>query len=99
MTVTTTLFRFDDSYAREVPGLSVSWAAAAVPAPELLVLNEELAIELGADPAALREPLGVLLLVGQAPGGSRRSPRPTLVTSSAYTCPGSGTAGRCCSAR
>src|SRR5260370_4215589 len=69
MTVTTTLFRFDDSYAREVPGLSVSWVAAPVPAPELLVLNEELAIELGADPAALREPLGVLLLVGQAPGG------------------------------
>src|SRR5712671_295777 len=69
MTVTTTLFRFDDSYAREVPGLSVPWVAAPVPAPELLVLNEELAIELGADPAALREPLGVLLLLGQAPGG------------------------------
>src|SRR5215472_14306066 len=69
MTVATTLFRFDDSYAREVPGLSVSWAAAPVPAPELLVLNEELAMELGADPAALREPPGVLLLVGQAAGG------------------------------
>jgi uncharacterized protein YdiU (UPF0061 family) len=69
MTVATTLFRFDDSYAREVPGLSVPWAAAPVPAPELLVLNEELALELGADPAALREPLGVLLLVGQAPKG------------------------------
>ena len=65
----TTLFRFDDSYAREVPGLSVPWAAAPVPAPELLVLNEELAMELGADPAALREPPGVSLLVGQAPGG------------------------------
>ena len=35
MTVATTLFRFDDSYAREVPGLSVPWAAAPVPAPEL----------------------------------------------------------------
>src|SRR5215467_11469296 len=68
MTVAATLFRFDDSYAREVPGLSVAWAAAPVPAPELLVLNEELAMELGADPAALREPLGVSLLVGQAPG-------------------------------
>ena len=70
MTVATTLFRFDDSYAREVPGLSVSWAAAPVPAPELLVLNEELAMELGADPAALREPPGVSLLVGRAPGGA-----------------------------
>src|SRR5262249_62211236 len=69
MTVATTVFRFDDSYAREVPGLSVSWAAAPVPAPELLVLNEELAGGLGADPAALREPSGVLLLVGQAAGG------------------------------
>jgi serine/tyrosine/threonine adenylyltransferase len=69
MTVATSLFRFDDSYAREVPGLSVPWAAAPVPAPELLALNEELALELGADPAALREPSGVLLLVGHAPGG------------------------------
>jgi serine/tyrosine/threonine adenylyltransferase len=69
MTVATTLFQLDDSYAREVPGLSVPWPAAPVPAPELLALNEELARELGADPAALREPPGVLLLAGQAPGG------------------------------
>ena len=69
MTVATALFRFDDSYAREVPGLSVPWAAAPVPAPELLVLNEQLAVELGADPAALREPPGVALLVGQVPAG------------------------------
>src|SRR5215472_9773417 len=59
------LFRFDDSYARQLPGLSVPWAAAPVDAPELLVLNEALAAELGADPAALRERPGVLLLVGQ----------------------------------
>src|SRR6516225_1084128 len=69
MTVATTLFRFDDSYAREVPGLSVPWAAAPAPAPELLVLNEGLATELGADPAALHEPLGVLLLVGHVSAG------------------------------
>jgi len=69
MTVTATLFRFEDSYAREVPGLSVPWAAASVPAPELLVLNEELAAELGVDPAELREPPGVALLVGQVPAG------------------------------
>ena len=69
MTVATTLFQFDDSYAREVPGLSVPWTAAPVPAPELLMLNDELALELGSDPAALREPLGVLLLAGQVPGG------------------------------
>src|SRR4249919_1362392 len=69
MTVAATLFRFDDSYARAVPGLSVPWAAAPVPAPELLVLNDALAMELGADPTALREPLGVSLLVGQVPEG------------------------------
>jgi uncharacterized protein YdiU (UPF0061 family) len=69
MTVATTLFRFEDSYAREVPGLSVPWSAAPVPAPELLVLNEELAVELGVDPAELRAPAGVALLAGQAPEG------------------------------
>jgi uncharacterized protein YdiU (UPF0061 family) len=69
MTVATTLFRFEDSYAREVPGLSMPWTAAPAPAPELLVLNEVLAAELGADPAALREPPGVALLAGQAPAG------------------------------
>ena len=69
MTVAGSLFRFEDSYAREVPGLSVPWTAASPPAPELRVLNEELAVELGVDPAALREPSGVALLVGQVPEG------------------------------
>src|ERR1700743_2788630 len=69
MTVATSLFRFEDSYAREVPSLSVPWTAASAPAPELRVLNEELAVELGVDPAALGEPSGVALLVGQVPEG------------------------------
>ena len=69
MTVTSSLFRFEDSYAREVPGLSVPWTAAPVPDPELLVLNQELAAELGVDPAGLREPPGVALLAGRAPEG------------------------------
>src|ERR1035441_6957998 len=69
MTVAATLFRFEDSYAREVPGLSVPWTAASAPAPGLLMLNEELAVELGVDPAELREPPGVALLAGQAPEG------------------------------
>src|SRR4051812_48337508 len=64
MTVARSLFEFDNSYARDVPSLSVPWAAAPVPAPQLLVLNEELATELGAPAAALREPAGVSLLVG-----------------------------------
>jgi uncharacterized protein YdiU (UPF0061 family) len=69
VTVAASLFRFEDSYARAVPGLSVPWAAAPAPAPELLVLNEELAAELGVDSAALREPSGVALLAGRAPEG------------------------------
>jgi uncharacterized protein YdiU (UPF0061 family) len=58
------LFEFDDSYAREVPKMSVPWKAAPVRKPELLVLNSELAGELGVDPAALRSPEGVALLLG-----------------------------------
>jgi serine/tyrosine/threonine adenylyltransferase len=69
MTVASPLFRFEDSYVREVPGLSVPWTAAPAPDPELLVLNEELAAELAVDPAGLREPPGVALLTGQAPEG------------------------------
>ena len=69
MTVTSALFQFEDSYARAVPGLSMPWTAAVAPAPELVVLNEQLAAELGVDPAGLREPAGVALLAGQAPPG------------------------------
>jgi serine/tyrosine/threonine adenylyltransferase len=66
------LLELDHSYARELPGLSVPWMAAWVPAPALLMLNEELATELGADAAALRQPAGVALLVGNAvPDGVR----------------------------
>lgn len=61
--------RLDDSYARAVPRLSVPWTAAPVPRPALLALNEEVAYELGVDPAALREPAGLALLTGSAPEG------------------------------
>ncbi|MDT7709241.1 MAG: serine/tyrosine/threonine adenylyltransferase [Pseudonocardiales bacterium] len=64
MTVARTWFEFDNSYARELPSMSVPWTAAPAPAPELLVLNEELAAELGIDAAVLREPTGVSALVG-----------------------------------
>jgi uncharacterized protein YdiU (UPF0061 family) len=57
---------FDDSYARELDGLSIAWQAAPASAPRLLALNDALAAELGVDPAALREPDGVALLAGNA---------------------------------
>jgi len=72
MTVARALFELDDSYARAVPGLTVAWTAAPVPEPRLLVLNEELAAELGVDAAALREPAGVAMLTGHGlPEGAR----------------------------
>ena len=44
-----TAFRFDNTYARELPGLYVRSQPAAVPAPKLLFLNASLADELGLD--------------------------------------------------
>jgi uncharacterized protein YdiU (UPF0061 family) len=61
---TTESFRFDNSFARDLSGLYVEWQAATVPAPRLLVANDELAAELGIDPAALRTPQ----LVGELAG-------------------------------
>jgi protein adenylyltransferase len=68
---TRSLFAFDDSFARELGELSVPWRGAAARAPRLLALNEELCVELGADPAALRAPHGVDVLCGRvAPEGA-----------------------------
>jgi serine/tyrosine/threonine adenylyltransferase len=47
------IFGFDNSYARDLPGFSLAWSAAQVPAPHLLRLNRGLAEELGLDPDAL----------------------------------------------
>ena len=63
---------FDDRFARELPEMAVSWKADEAPDPRLLVLNDELATELGLDPTSLRTPEGVRLLVGAAvPGGAK----------------------------
>ena len=72
MSVTSTSpFRLDDSFVREVPELSLPWKGAGAADPRLLVLNDALARELGADPEVLRSPEGVDLLVGRvAPEGS-----------------------------
>jgi len=65
------LFALDNSYARELDGLYEPWQAAPARAPQLLVLNEDLATELRVDPDALRAPDGVAVLAGNAtPEGS-----------------------------
>src|SRR3954447_11816373 len=66
MRVATPLLAFENTYARELPELSIPWQAAPVPAPALLALNADLARELGVDPDALRTPDGLGLLVGPA---------------------------------
>jgi len=90
------LFALDNSYVRELGGLYEPWQAAPAPAPRLLVLNGELATELGVDADALGAPDGVAVLAGNAmPEGS--SPTPAI--SSAVSRPASAMAGRCWSAR
>jgi uncharacterized protein YdiU (UPF0061 family) len=64
MSIATSLFSFDDSYARDLAGLYEPCRAAQVPAPELLMLNTALAADLGLDVDALASPQGIGLLVG-----------------------------------
>ena len=64
--------RLDDRFARALPEMALPWQADEAPEPRLLVLNEPLATELGLDPAALRTPEGLRLLVGtEVPDGAR----------------------------
>ncbi len=58
--------RLDDSFARALPGLCEPWQAAAFPDPQLLVLNEAVAVDLGFDARSLRGTEGARLLTGQA---------------------------------
>ncbi|MFB8370682.1 YdiU family protein [Pseudarthrobacter sp. NPDC055928] len=63
-TTTSTTLTFDGRFAREFEELAVPWQAEEAPSPQLLVLNERLASELGLDPALLRTPEGTLMLIG-----------------------------------
>lgn len=57
----------ENGFARNFPELSISWKAEDPPTPELLVLNERLARELGLDPDYLRSEEGVAVLTGAHP--------------------------------
>jgi uncharacterized protein YdiU (UPF0061 family) len=57
---------FDNSLARELHELTEEWEPAAVPHPEMVVLNQELAEDLGLDPGVLDGPDGVAVLAGNA---------------------------------
>jgi uncharacterized protein YdiU (UPF0061 family) len=58
------LLALEDTFVQELEGLYEPWRAATAPDPRLLVLNAELAEELGLDPEALATSDGVDLLVG-----------------------------------
>lgn len=57
-------FRFDNSFVRDLAGLFEPWTATHASDPTLLAMNDDLARSLGADPAELRSPDGVDVLVG-----------------------------------
>ncbi|GAA4120806.1 YdiU family protein [Nocardioides fonticola] len=63
----TTLAVLQHRFADELPELAVPVRAAAPPQPQLVVLNEPLARELGLDPERLRSPEGLGLLTGTEP--------------------------------
>jgi uncharacterized protein YdiU (UPF0061 family) len=54
----------DHRFARELAEMAIPWEAEECPDPQLLVLNEPLAAELGLDPGWLRSAEGLRLLVG-----------------------------------
>ncbi|HEY0825649.1 MAG TPA: YdiU family protein, partial [Ramlibacter sp.] len=62
----TPLFRFDNSFARDLPGFYLPWKPAEVASPKLLFLNRPLAEELGLDPAALLGEAGAAIFAGNA---------------------------------
>ena len=59
-------FEFDNSYAQDLQGLYVPWQGQNWPDPQIVILNETLAAELGLDPAALKSAEGVAMLSGHA---------------------------------
>ncbi|MCW2527445.1 MAG: hypothetical protein JWM76_2305 [Pseudonocardiales bacterium] len=52
-----------DGFARKAPELAIGWGVEEASDPRLLVLYETLTILLGPDPAWLRSPEGVSLVV------------------------------------
>ena len=67
MSVTTSEIILDNRFATGLSELAVPWRAEKVPEPRLLVLDEQLATELGLDPTWLRSPDGLGLLTGNRP--------------------------------
>ncbi len=67
---TTTLFDFDNSFAAALPELVLPWEPVAVPDPDLVAFNAELAALISADGDALRGEHGVAVLAGNVVPGN-----------------------------
>jgi serine/tyrosine/threonine adenylyltransferase len=61
----TVRFAFDNSYARLPSSFYARVSPTPVSAPHLLKLNQELAVQLGLNPAELAKQSGVEILVGK----------------------------------
>ncbi|KGF16398.1 hypothetical protein HMPREF1650_07930, partial [Corynebacterium freneyi DNF00450] len=48
--------RLTAAFADAMPEMAIAWAAQEAPAPEIVVLNDDLARKLGLDPEWLRTP-------------------------------------------
>lgn len=60
----------DATYIRDLAGLYIPWDAAPAPAPRLLVLSDDVARDLGADPELLRTDAGTSFLLGAGVDGT-----------------------------
>lgn len=58
--------RLTSDFADTMPEMAIEWAAVEAPAAEVVVLNDDLADELGLDAEWLRSPAGVDYLLGRA---------------------------------
>ena len=72
------VFSFDNTYARDLEGMYVSWKAAEVAEPKLIKLNHALAGELGLDAEALDSPEGAQIFSG------KKLPEGTATIAQAY---------------
>ncbi|WP_083291354.1 YdiU family protein [Corynebacterium sp. HMSC11E11] len=64
-TAATPPVRLTTDFADTMPEMAIAWAAQESPAPEIVVLNDDLARELGLDAEWLRTPAGVEFLLGR----------------------------------
>ncbi|MFD0925226.1 protein adenylyltransferase SelO [Williamsia deligens] len=73
------LVDLDTSFVRDLDGMYVPWSGDVVPDPQIVVLNEELARQLGLDPDRLRSADGAAVLAGSVP------PADTTTVAMAYS--------------